>query len=61
MTVDNLSNVHFKAVHTEIQGRFFSREEAEQLKAAIDRATVTDPKVRIEAAKCWPRDAGTLQ
>lgn len=50
---DNLSRVHFKTVHTEIQGRFFSQEEADQLKAAIDRATVTDPQTRIEAAKCW--------
>jgi hypothetical protein len=51
--MDNLSTVHFKAVHTEIQGRFFSQKEAAELKEAIDRATVTDPQVRIEAAKCW--------
>lgn len=50
---DNLSVVHFKTVWTEIQGRFFSQEEATKLKDAIDRATVTDPKTRIEAAKCW--------
>lgn len=54
--MDNLSVVHFKTVHAEIQGRFFSKEEAEQLKAAIDRATVTDPKIRVEAAKCWGDD-----
>ena len=54
--MDNLSAAHFKAVHTEIQGRFFSQEEAEQLKAAIDRATITDPNVRSEAAKCWEGD-----
>lgn len=58
--MDNLSAVHFNTVWTEIQGRFFSQEEAEQLKAAIDRATVTDPQVRIEAARCWESDARTL-
>jgi len=52
--VDNLSAIHFKAVHTEIQGRFFSQGEADQLKEAIDIHTVTDPKVRAEAAKAWP-------
>jgi hypothetical protein len=51
--VDTLSRIHFKAVHTEIQGRFFSQEEADQLKEAIDKATITDPKIRTEAAKCW--------
>ena len=50
---DNLSTVHFKTVHAEIQGRFFSQEEADQLKEAIDRATITDPKIRSEAAKSW--------
>ena len=52
--MDNLSAIHFKAVHTEIQGRFFSQGEADQLKEAIDIHTVTDPKVRAEAAKAWP-------
>ena len=28
--IDNLSRIHFKAVHTEIQGRFFSEKEAEE-------------------------------
>jgi hypothetical protein len=50
---DNLSVVHFKTVWAEIQGRFFSQEEANQLKEAIDAATVTDPKIRVEVAKCW--------
>ena len=51
--MDNLSSIHFKTVYAEIQGRFFSEGEAETLKAAIDRAVVTDPHVRSEAAKCW--------
>lgn len=51
--MDNLSKVHFKAVWSEIQGRFFSRVEADELKQAIDRATVTDPIIRAEAAKAW--------
>ena len=51
--MDNLSTVHFKTVWAEIQGRFFSQEEADNLKAAIDTCTVTDPKIRAEAAKCW--------
>jgi hypothetical protein len=53
MPTDNLSVVHFKTVHAEIQGRFFSQEEADQLKAAIDRATITDPQIRREGAKSW--------
>ena len=55
---DNLSVIHFKAVYTEIQGRFFSQKEADDLKGLIDRATVTDSKVRIEAAKCWGMNPG---
>ena len=51
--MDNLSKVHFEAVQTEIQGRFFSTEEAYRLKRAIDDRTFTDPKIRAEAAKCW--------
>lgn len=54
---DTLSVIHFKAVWAEIQGRFFSEVEADELKAIIDRATVTDPKVRAAAAKCWERAA----
>ena len=51
--MDNLSAVHFKTVWAEIQGRFFSRKEAEELKETIDRHTVTDPLIRAEAAKAW--------
>ena len=51
--MDNLSEVHFKAVCTEIEGRFFSQEEAERLKEAIDDRTITDPAIRVAAAKCW--------
>lgn len=51
--MDNLSVVHFKTVRTEIEGRFFSQEEADRLKEAIDSRTITDPKIRAEAAKCW--------
>ena len=51
--MDNLSYVHFKAVRTEIQGRFFSQEEADDLKAAIDHATIRNPTIRAEAAKVW--------
>ena len=54
--MDDLSRVHFKAVWSEIQGRFFSRKEAEELKEAIDTAIVTDPLIRAEAAKCWEED-----
>lgn len=50
---DNLSNVHFKAVWSEIQGRFFSKAEADQLKAVIEMHTVTDPAIRAAAAKAW--------
>lgn len=51
--MDNLSKEHFKAVWSEIAGRFFSLEEARQLKEDIDRHTVTDPHTRELAAKAW--------
>ena len=51
--MDNLSTIHFKTVNAEIQGRFFSREEADELKEAIDRRVVTSPAMRKEAAKTW--------
>jgi len=51
--MDNLSRVHFKTVGAEIEGRFFSQEEADQLKEAIDKHTLTDPKIRAVAAKSW--------
>jgi hypothetical protein len=53
MKVDNLSVVHFKTVRAEIQGRFFSQVEADQLKEEIDLHTFTDPIIRTEAAKAW--------
>lgn len=53
MRLDNLSEVHFKTVRTEIEGRFFSQEEAERLKEAIDDRTIRDPAIRVAAAKCW--------
>ncbi len=52
--MDNLSAPHFKKVWAEIQGRFFSEKEANELKEAIDKATVTDPQIRAAAASCWP-------
>lgn len=51
--MDNLSKMHFKAVWAEIQGRFFSEVEADELKAIIDRATINDPVTRSAAARCW--------
>ena len=56
MAMDNLSRIHFRAVSAEIQGRFFSAEEAQQLKADIDRHTVTEPEIRAAAAKSWLSD-----
>lgn len=50
---DDLSKVHFRKVWAEIQGRFFSKEEAEQLKDEIDRYTINDPEIRVAAAKAW--------
>jgi hypothetical protein len=51
--IDTLSRVHFKTVSAEIEGRFFSQAEANELKQAIDRHTITDPKVRAMAAQTW--------
>jgi hypothetical protein len=53
MSNDNLSRVHFKTVRAEIEGRFFSKEEADQLKDALDHHTITDPQTRVLAAKAW--------
>ena len=50
---DTLSKIHLQAVRAEIEGRFFSPEEARELKDAIDRRIVTDPRIREAAAKCW--------
>ena len=51
--MDTLSEVHFRMVRAEIEGRFFSQEEARQLKEAIDLHTITDPKTREVGAKAW--------
>ena len=51
--MDVLSRVHFKKVQAEIEGRFFSKEEADQLKEAVDQHTITDPQTRVLAAKAW--------
>ena len=50
---DTLSKIHLQAVRAEIEGRFFSADEATELKQAIDKRTVTDPRIREAAAKCW--------
>lgn len=51
--MDVLSRVHFRTVRAEIEGRFFSQKEADQLKEAIDLHTITDPHTRVLAAKAW--------
>ena len=51
--MDELSKVHFKAVRTEIEGRFFSQEEADEQKRAVDIRTITDPKMRAVAVTAW--------
>ncbi len=51
--MDGLSRVHFRAVRGEITGRFFSLEEADQLKHMIETHTVTDPETSKLAAKTW--------
>jgi len=53
MNEDGLSAVHYKTVWAEIQGRFFSQAEADELKEEIDRYTVTEPKTRALAAEVW--------
>jgi hypothetical protein len=51
--MDDLSRVHFRAVYLEITGRFFSPEEAVELKAAIDERVFAEPGLRKAAAQCW--------
>jgi hypothetical protein len=53
MAYDGLSAVHCRAVRAEIAGRFFSQEEADQLKESIDMHTITDPPTRALAATSW--------
>jgi hypothetical protein len=53
MSDDGLSTVHYKAVWAEIQGRFFSPEEADRLKEEIDRYTIVSPEIRAAAAQVW--------
>ena len=55
MPNDNLSRVHIKAVWGEMQGRFFSPEEGDLLREAIEDRIIIDPKMRAEAAKTWGR------
>ena len=50
---DSLSLVHFLAVASEIEGRFFTSDEADRLKREIDDHTFDDPQVRLMAASCW--------
>lgn len=50
---DLLSRVHYKAVRSEIEGRFFSSDEAVMLKSAIDERTIEDQRLREMAAKSW--------
>lgn len=54
--MDDLSKEHFRRVWAEIQGRFFSKEEANQLKDDIDRHTLTDSQTRMVAAKAWEKE-----
>jgi hypothetical protein len=53
MPEDTLSRIHFKTVSAEIEGRFFSQHEADQLKDAIDRRIIKDHALRIIAASTW--------
>lgn len=57
--MDGLSRVHFKAVMTEIAGRFFSQEEADELKREIDIHTITNQSTRAAAAKSWETPKAT--
>jgi len=50
---DGLSVEHFKSVLSEIQGRFFSAEEADRLKAELDRHTITDAQTRVLGDQAW--------
>jgi hypothetical protein len=54
--MDYLSRQHFRAVESEIMGRFFTPEEAEQLKIEIERRIITDPCIRELAARAWQID-----
>jgi hypothetical protein len=53
--MDGLSSEHYRTVRLEIEGRFFSQGEANQLKQAIESRTITDPQTRALAAKAWER------
>jgi len=53
--MDGKSEMHFRVVRAEIEGRFFSLEEADRLKEAIDDRTIIDPAMRELAAKAWEK------
>jgi hypothetical protein len=53
MAEDILSVEHYRRVWAEIQGRFFTQKEADELKELIDHHTVTDPEIRAAGAKAW--------
>ena len=53
--MDGKSEMHFRVVRAEIEGRFFSLEEANRLKEAIDDRTIIDPAMRELAAKAWEK------
>lgn len=52
---DDLSAMHFRTVWAEIQGRFFSQKEADELKECLDRHTITEPQIRAAAARAWSK------
>ena len=61
MASDHLSAMHFRAVRAEIEGRFFSDEEAAELKQAIKDRIIIDPEMRAMAAKTWPAEGSDAE
>ena len=51
--MDTLSREHYLKVWSEMQGRFFSQEEADSLSREIEKRVITDPEMRVVCAQSW--------
>ena len=51
--MDTLSREHYLTVWREMQGRFFSQEEADSLSREIEKRVITDPEMRVVCAQSW--------
>ena len=51
--MDTLSREHYLTIWSEMQGRFFSQDEADNLRREIEKRIITDPEMRAVCAQSW--------